>query len=146
MVRDDVRSVVALREGAQLVVAVARTTAPAQDFWYAYVVDDVVLLEEVGADGLHRFALAAAADPPALVPRPPCTPTPGTPRGSRCRWAVEPGDPTPPDELLERLGSAILRAMRWSATSEGTVPRAPRAVHRPGGVVGDESGSRATPR
>ncbi len=58
MVRQDIRSVIALREAAQVVVAVARTTAATQDFWYAHLVDDVVLLEEVSRDGMHRFALA----------------------------------------------------------------------------------------
>ena len=47
----------ALREAAHRVVAVARTTAATQDFWYAHLVDDVVLLEEVSRDGMHRFAL-----------------------------------------------------------------------------------------
>ena len=57
-VRQDLALVVALREGARLVVAVARTTATDQDFWYAHVVEDVVLLEEVSRDGMHRFASA----------------------------------------------------------------------------------------
>jgi hypothetical protein len=110
MVRDDVRSVVALREGAKLVVAVARTTVAAQDFWYAHVVDDVVLLEEVSGDGLHRFAVAAAVDLPALAAAASVHPDAGDAEGEPVPLPVEPGDPTPPDELLERLGSAILRA------------------------------------
>ena len=61
-VRDDVRSLVALREGAEMVVAVARSAAAWQDFWYAHVVKDVVLLEQVSSDGLHRFALLEAEE------------------------------------------------------------------------------------
>ena len=61
-VRDDVRSLVALREGAEMVVAVARSAAAWQDFWYAHVVEDVVLLEQVSSDGLHRFALLEAEE------------------------------------------------------------------------------------
>lgn len=114
MVRQDVRSVVALRSAAQLVVAVARTTAAAQDFWYAHVVDDVVLVEEVSRDGLHRFALgelgwlgdlavAAAVHPDAGD-------GPDGGSGPDLPVAAEPGDPTPPDAVLERLGGAFLRA------------------------------------
>jgi hypothetical protein len=110
MVRNDVRSLVALREGAKLVVAVARTTVAAQDFWYAHVVDDVVLLEEVSADGLHRFALAQAADLPELAAEASVHPEAGDADGDPVPVGGEPGDPTPPDELLERLGSAILRS------------------------------------
>ncbi len=110
MVRDDVRSVVALREGARLVLAVARTTVAAQDFWYAHVVDDVVLLEEVSSDGLHRFALADAADLPELAADASVHPDAGDAQGDPVPLDTEPGDPTPPDALLERLGSAILRS------------------------------------
>ena len=100
MVRQDVRSVMALREAAQAVVAIARTTAAVQDFWYAHVVDDVALLEEVGSDGLHRFALANAPDVPVLAAGAAVHPDAGDAEG----------DPTPPDEVLERLGAALVRA------------------------------------
>ena len=66
-VRQDVLSVVTLRAAASAVVAVARTSVAHQDFWYAHVVEEVVLLEEVGTDGMHRFALATADQLPALV-------------------------------------------------------------------------------
>ena len=110
MVRNDVRSVVALREAARMVVAIARTTAAAQDFWYAHVVDDVVLLEEVSGDGLHRFALANAVDLPELAAAASVHPEAGDAEGEPVELGAAPGDPTPPDELLERLGSAILRS------------------------------------
>ena len=60
--RNDVLSALTLRQSASAVLAVARTTANGQDFWYAHVVEEIVLLEEVGSDGLHRFALAHARD------------------------------------------------------------------------------------
>lgn len=110
MVRDDVRSVVTLRQAARMVVAVARTTVAAQDFWYAHVVDDVVLLEEVSGDGLHRFALADVAALPGLVSEATVHPEAGDAEGEPVPLEAEPGDPTPPDELLERLGSAVLRS------------------------------------
>jgi len=60
-VRRDVRSVLALRESATVVVAVVRATPRGRDHWYAHLVRDVALLEQVSPDGVHRFALAAAA-------------------------------------------------------------------------------------
>ncbi len=108
MVRQDVRSIVALREAARLVVALARTTATGQDFWYAHVVDDVAVLEEVGSDGLHRFALTDAARLPRLTAAAAVHPDCGDASGDPVRLTAGPGDPTPPDEVLERLGAAVL--------------------------------------
>ncbi len=65
--RRDLRSVVVLRETAAAVVAVARATSRGRDHWYAHVTGDVVLLEQVSGDGVHRFALTAAATLPTLV-------------------------------------------------------------------------------
>jgi hypothetical protein len=110
MVREDVRSVVALRAAARMVVAVARTTVATQDFWYAHVVDDVAVLEEVSGDGLHRFALAAADDLAALAVAAAVHPEAGDASGDPVRLDAEEGDPTPPDELLERLGASIVRS------------------------------------
>lgn len=110
MVRQDVRSVVALREAAQVVVAVARTTVASQDFWYAHLVDDVVLLEEVSKDGMHRFALADAAALEDLAVGAAVHPDSGDGDGPAVPVAAPAGDPTPPDEVLERLGAAFLRA------------------------------------
>ena len=56
-----------LRQSAAAVVAVARVAPAASDHWYAHLVGDVVLLEQVGDDGVHRFALTAAAMLPTLV-------------------------------------------------------------------------------
>jgi hypothetical protein len=109
-VRQDVRSVVALREAARVVVAIARTTAVSQDFWYAHVVDDVALLEEVGSDGLHRFALADAVRLPDLAAAAAVHPGCGDAEGDPVAVTGEQGDPTPPDEVLERLGAAVLTA------------------------------------
>lgn len=110
MVRQDVRSVVALREAAQVVVAVARTTAATQDYWYAHLVDDVVLLEEVSRDGLHRFALADAQHLATLAVGAAVHPDAGDGDGPPLVVAAGAGDPTPPDAVLERLGAAFLRA------------------------------------
>lgn len=109
-VREDVASVVALREAAQVVVAVARTTATDQDFWYAHLVDDVVLLEEVSRDGLHRFALAHAADLEHLAVGAAVHPDAGDGDGPTLDVDAPHGDPTPPDAVLERLGAAFVRA------------------------------------
>jgi hypothetical protein len=65
--RRDLRSVLVLREAAAAVVAVARVAPGANDHWYAHLVGDVVLLEQVDDDGSHRFALTAAAMLPTLV-------------------------------------------------------------------------------
>lgn len=110
LVRQDVQSVVLLREGAQVVVAAARTTAAGQDFWYAHVVDDVVLVEEVSSDGLHRFALADAATLGDLVTAAVVHPDAGDGTGPAIEVDAEVGDPTPPDLVLERLGAAFVRA------------------------------------
>lgn len=110
MVREDIRSVVALREAAQVVVAVARTTAATQDFWYAQLVDDVVLLEEVSRDGMHRFALAEGAALEDLAVGAAVHPEAGDGEGPVLAVEAAEGDPTPPDEVLDRLGAAFVRA------------------------------------
>lgn len=109
-VRQDVASVVALREGARLVVAIARTTATGQDFWYAHVVEDVALLEEVSSDGLHRFALARDTALVDAAVAAAVHPDAGDGTGAPEPVTAEPGDPTPPDGVLERLGAAFVRA------------------------------------
>ena len=109
MVRQDVRSAVALREAAQVVVALARTTVVTQDYWYAHLVDDVVLLEEVSRDGMHRFALARAAQLSDLAASAAVHPDAGDADGEPVTLVAEEGDPTPPDEVLERLGAAFVR-------------------------------------
>jgi hypothetical protein len=112
MVRQDVRSVVALRAAGQLVVAVARTTAAAQDFWYAHVVDDVVLLEEVSRDGMHRFAVGETAWLGDLAVGAAVHPDSGDGAvgTSDLPFDTAPGDPTPPEAVLELLGEAFVRS------------------------------------
>ncbi|MFS0704429.1 hypothetical protein AB6N23_07900 [Cellulomonas sp. 179-A 9B4 NHS] len=107
-VREDVLSLVALRRAAQAVVAVARTTAVTQDFWYAHVVDDVVVLEQVGHDGLHRFALASATELADLVVDAAVHPECGD--GSGPALALDGDGSEPPLEVVEALGSALLRS------------------------------------
>lgn len=108
-VRQDIASVVALREGARLVVALARTTATGQDFWYAHVVDDVALLEEVSRDGFHRFALVRSKNLATTVVQAAIDPEAGDASGEPEPVSSPPGDPTPPLALLERLGAAFVR-------------------------------------
>ncbi|QCW51701.2 hypothetical protein FE634_17120 [Nocardioides dongxiaopingii] len=108
-VRNDVLSALTLRQSASAVVAVGRTTSSDQDFWYAHVVEDVVLLEEVGSDGLHRFALGHARDLAALLLGAVVHPEASDGTGEDVELAVAP-DSEAPSELVERLGQAYLRA------------------------------------
>jgi hypothetical protein len=113
-VRQDVLSIVTLRAAASAVVAVARTTVVHQDFWYAHVVEEFALLEEVGTDGMHRFALAPVDDLPALVVAAVVHPETGD--GSGEPIPLEPGATEPPLDIAERLGTALLRSdvvIRW---------------------------------
>ncbi|MFC5997120.1 hypothetical protein ACFP6A_00030 [Quadrisphaera sp. GCM10027208] len=102
-----------LRAGASTVVCVSVATALGAEYRYAHVVDDVVLVEEVTGTGLHRFSLVDVADLPTIVQgwvlHPEATPGTGEEIVQLPQRQGEP-DPTPPDELLERLGSALVRA------------------------------------
>ncbi len=125
-VRNDVLSALTLRQSASAVVAVARTSATQQDFWYAHVVEEVVLLEEVGTDGLHRFALGHARDLPALLVAAAVHPEAADAGDTDdLELAVAP-DSEAPAELVERLGEAYLRADVLVVTRE-----AGAAVERP---------------
>ena len=109
MVDREIRSVLTLRESARVVIAVARTTSAGQDYWYGYHVDDVVLLEQIGTDGLHRFALARPAQLTELAVAAAVHPDSGDAAGPPV--AMPPGpDPTPPTPILTALGQALLRA------------------------------------
>lgn len=128
LVREDVRSTLTLREAARTVVAVARTAPGAQDCWYAHVVGDVVLIEEVGRDGLHSFALAHAADLGALLVAAALSPDAADGAGEPVHLDSEAGAEAPP-ELLARLGEAHLRA---DVVKIGAGPvSAPAPSHRP---------------
>jgi hypothetical protein len=120
-VRNDVLSALTLRRGAKAVLAVARTTATDQDFWYAHVVEEVVLLEEVGADGLHRFGLGHARDLPELLSAAVVHPDAADGAGDDVELAVAP-DSEAPAELVERLGEAYLRADVLVVTREAGAP------------------------
>ncbi|GAA5155122.1 hypothetical protein GCM10023340_39760 [Nocardioides marinquilinus] len=108
-VRTDVLSALTLRQSASAVVAVARTAATQQDFWYAHVVEEVVLLENVTSDGLHRFALGHGRDLAALLVAAVVHPEAADGTGDDVELPVAP-DSEPPAELLAHLGSAYLRA------------------------------------
>lgn len=120
-VRNDVLSALTLRQSASAVVAVARTTSTSQDFWYAHVVEEVVLLEEVGTDGLHRFALGHARDLPELLVDAVVHPEAVDGDGDDVELAAAP-DSEAPAELVERLGRAYLRADVLVVTREPGVP------------------------
>lgn len=108
-IREDVGALLTLRRGAQAVVAMARTAAVVQDYVYVYVVDDVLLVEVVSADGFHRFSLRRTADLLATVLDAAVLPDAGDGHGDAVPVSLEPGDPTPPDRLLEEAGEALMR-------------------------------------
>ncbi|WP_193609632.1 hypothetical protein [Nocardioides lijunqiniae] len=109
MVRQDVLSALTLRQAARRVVAVARTTATGQDFWYAHLVDEIALLEEVGSDGLHRFALGHTAALAELLAGATLHPDAADGTGEPVVLTGSPDGEAPP-ELLEHLGAAYVRA------------------------------------
>ena len=109
MVDREIRSVLTLRESARLVVAVARTTSAGQDYWYAYDVGEVVLLEQIGSDGLHRFALARPGQLAELAVAAAVHPDGGDASGYPVAMPAGP-EPTPPTPILTALGQALLRA------------------------------------
>jgi hypothetical protein len=110
MVREDVRSLVTIRQNARVVVAAARTTAASQDFWYAHTVDDVTVLEEVSSDGLHRFALLRTGELPQAVLAAALHPESADADGEPVSMpAITGTDPTPPVAVVESLGAAMLR-------------------------------------
>lgn len=108
-VRQDVLSALTLRQAARRTVAVARTTATGQDFWYAHLVDEIALLEQVGTDGLHRFALGRTPALGDLLASAALHPEAADGTGEPIDLPTAP-EAEPPPELLERLGSAYLRA------------------------------------
>ncbi|MDT9592893.1 hypothetical protein RDV89_07425 [Nocardioides zeae] len=122
LVRQDVLSVLTLRRAAPVAVAVARAGAATQDFWYAHVVEEYVLLEEVTPDGQHRFALARTASLGGLVEAAVLHPeaaaaadgseapvTLRVPAGAG-QAAGDLAVATAPPELMARLGAAYLRS------------------------------------
>ncbi|MBC7630094.1 hypothetical protein [Aeromicrobium sp.] len=109
-IRSDVATTVTLRTASSFVV-VARTTERAQDFWYAHLNHDVVLIEEVSGDGIHRFALSHTARLAERLIAATIHPDAADGEGDSFVLPVEAAaDPTPPVELLERLGAAFVRA------------------------------------
>lgn len=108
-VREDIATAVTLRQAARRVVAVARTYADAQDFWYAHIVEDLVVLEYVTGDGIHRFALGFSQDLPDLLTNAAIHPDAIDSSGATINLAALP-EATAPTELLELLGQAHVRA------------------------------------
>ncbi|NHC14803.1 hypothetical protein [Motilibacter deserti] len=108
---EELARVLTLRAGASAVVCCALTTALGQEYRYAHVVEDVVLLEEVTPTGLHRLALLDAAalteHVAGWVLHPEATPGAGE---EVVQLVSADDDPTPPDELLAALGASMLRA------------------------------------
>jgi hypothetical protein len=109
MTRRDVRSVVTLREQARWVVAAARTTSSGRDYWYGYVVDEILLLEEVSEDGMHRFALARTEQLPELVVTATVHPDSGDPPPEAVPLPMAGDGWEQPTASLERLAEAFVR-------------------------------------
>ena len=107
--REDVMTLVSLRQAATTLVAVARTMIDQQDFWYAHVVEDLVVLEEVSGDGLHRFALGFSRDLPTLLVDAALHPDATDGAGAEVSIDAMPDDEAP-TQLLEVLGRAHVRA------------------------------------
>ncbi|WP_155856244.1 hypothetical protein [Cellulomonas sp. URHD0024] len=131
-VRGDVQALVTLRLGARVVVAIARTTALTQDFWYAHVVEDVVLVEEVGSDGMHRFALAPVDTLTDLVVG--AAVHPETRDGSGEPVELPAGSTEPSIEVAEALGAALVRADVVVRTVAGEHPQLIGLFTGPGGA------------
>ncbi|MCW2835467.1 MAG: hypothetical protein JWN68_3420 [Nocardioides sp.] len=130
--REDILTLVTLRQAATCLVAVARTLVDAQDFWYAHVVDELVVLEEVTVDGLHRFALGFTRDLPALLVGAAlhADATDGTGETVSIDAMSEQEAPA---QLLEVLGQAHLRAdvVVISAAEDNEAGTRARTVSRP---------------
>ena len=116
LVRQDVQSLIALRRGATLMVALARTTSAGQDYWYGYLinhpidgtVDDLALVEEVSDAGLHRFSLLHAGQLLDLLVETAVHPEAVDATGAPV--AMPDGPPSgPPPPILQTLGQAFLR-------------------------------------
>lgn len=107
-VRADVHSLVALRGAARAVVAVARYTSDGQDFWYAHLVEEVALLEEVGVDGIHRFALLPPEALAAAVVEAVVHPDTGDANGEPLPIEST-RDADGADAVLAQLGAAFVR-------------------------------------
>jgi hypothetical protein len=141
-VREDVLSLVTLRRGASAVVCVARSTVVGQDFWYAHVVRDVVLVEQVTTDGRHRFALAGVDALADLLLDAVVHPETGDGLGPEI--AVD--DPAePPLEVVEALGHALVRSDVVVRTADDREPELLGLFTGPGGawVLAAEAGSGA---
>lgn len=118
-VREDVHAVVTLRAAPDAVLCAARTTSLGQDFWYAHVVADVVLVEQVDAGGLHHFAVAPADDLPHLLTA--ATVHPEATDGTGPALAV--GDPADPERATtDLLARAELRTDLVLRTPGDTEP------------------------
>lgn len=120
--RDDVMTLVSLRQAATTLVAVARTMIDRQDFWYAHVVEDLVVLEEVSGDGLHRFALGFTRDLPTLLLEAALHPDATDGAGAEVSIDAMP-DEDAPAQLLEVLGRAHVRADVVVLTAESSGQR-----------------------
>ena len=130
-VREDVLSLVTLRRGASAVVCVARSTVVGQDFWYAHVVRDVVLVEQVSTDGQHRFSLAPADALGDLLLDAVMHPETGDGAGPE----IEVADPAdPPVEVVEALGHALVRSDVVVRTPDDREPELLGLFTGPGGA------------
>lgn len=129
-VREDVGALITLRRGAPAVVCAARTTAGGQDFWYAHVHADAVLLEQVSADGLHRFAAASPDDLGDLLVD--AVTHPDAADGTGPVLAVSAPSDVPPT-IREALGGSLVRADLVLRTPDDDQPVLTGLLTGPGG-------------
>ena len=109
MVREDVQSLIELRRGSPMLVALARTTSEGHDYWYGYLFDDMALIEEITETGLHRFSLIRENQLLDLLVGAAVHPAAADAAGEPVRMPDDvQGRPTAP--ILQTLGQALLRA------------------------------------
>lgn len=106
-IREDVSSLLAIRGGSPVVIAVARTAALGQDFLYAHVAGDAVMVEEVAGEGIHEFALMGASQLATFLPDSVLHPQAADGQGSSYRV---PAGGEVPATLATALGDGHLRA------------------------------------
>lgn len=107
LVRSDVQTLITVRSNALQVVAVARTVAGGQDYWYAHTIDDITVLEEVSQDGLHRFALTSTDNLAEHLVA--ATVLADAADGTGEPIEIDAAEPEPAP-LVERLGQGYVRA------------------------------------
>lgn len=98
-----------LREGAEQIVAVSLMTSIGEESRYAYAAGAVVLEEHVDAAGFHTFYVGSRDRLTDIVMSWALHPAATDGEGAELP-PTDPEEVVPPEELLETLGDALLRA------------------------------------